>query len=60
MIDPDSLDDMVPKDRWAFYYVHRNGWLTTDISRVQGKCVGVVEARSEDEALKVAKERALL
>lgn len=48
------------KERWVFYYVHRDGWITTDITKVQGKCVGVVEARSEEEALRIAKERELL
>jgi|AntAceMinimDraft_6_1070360.scaffolds.fasta_scaffold00176_23 hypothetical protein len=48
------------KERWRFYYVHRDGWLTDDINKALGKCVGVVEARSEEEALRLAKERELL
>lgn len=48
------------RDRWRFYYVHRDGWITDEIAKVQGKCVGVIEARDEAEALRLAKERELL
>ena len=48
------------KDRWVFYYVHRDGWITDDINKVLGKCVGVIEARDEVEALRLAKERKML
>lgn len=46
--------------RYRFYYVHRDGWVTKDISKVQGKCVGVIEAASKEEAVAEAKERGLL
>jgi hypothetical protein len=59
MIDPDSIEDMLP-DRWRYYYVHRDGWVTEDIDKVQGKCVGVVEAKNKEDALAEAKERGLL
>ena len=59
MIDPDSVEDVLP-NRWRFYYVHRDGWLTDDINKVLGKCVGVIEARSEAEAVEDAKARGLM
>jgi hypothetical protein len=39
-----------------FYYVHRDGFLTTDIDRVKGKCIRVIEAETIEEATKIAKK----
>jgi hypothetical protein len=42
--------------RLRFYYIHRDGWVTDDIKKVQGKCVGVLEAYSKEEAERQARE----
>jgi hypothetical protein len=59
MISETKIDEQEP-ERWSFYYVHKDGWITTDLMAVQGSCVGVVEAPTIAEAMKMAKERALL
>ena len=45
---------------WKFYYVHADGYVTEDVKEVQGKCIGVIEARSFNEAEQKARELFLI
>lgn len=42
--------------RYRFYYVHRDGWVTDDVTKVQGKCIRVLEATSKEDAENQARE----
>ena len=43
-------------EQYFFFYVHRDGWVTNDISSVQGKCIRVLEATDQEDAEKQARE----
>lgn len=38
-----------------FYYVHKDGWVTDDVTKVMGKCIRVIEATSKDRAEEIAR-----
>lgn len=46
--------------RFRFYYVHQDGWVSDDIDEVWGKCVGIVEARTIEQAEQQARDRGLM
>ena len=47
---------MTEELEYRFYYVHRDGWVSNDGSLVKGKCVRVIEATSQEDAERQARE----